>query len=139
MNNFSFDFFLKSVLQAYLNYPYLYLGGFHRPKGMYDFKDNSRLERLALLSIANCTLFIHAHDYITRNKSRISTPILATDITKLFDKNDHKLKAQGREGIILIAAKCAGMGITTDDDSVPNLIFPSHTEEMPSDSNGGIL
>ncbi len=139
MGSAPFNYFMQSMINACNDFPNLYLSGFHKQQNLYNYKTNSELEKLALVSIGNYKLFSYAHDYFTRNKNRISVPVPANIITKLFDKNDFQLRAEGKEGIILIAARCAGVGITTDKNSIPNLIYSIQVLVTPKKNDGGIL
>lgn len=130
---------MNSIIKAYNEFSNLYLGGFHKQQNLYDYKRDAKLERLALVSFGNYELFSYAYDYFTRNKNRILAPVPADVISKFFDKNDFQLYAKGKEGIILIAARCAGVGITTDKNSIPNLIYSIQILDTPNKDDAGII
>jgi len=124
MSKIPFNTFTTSMVTAHNQYPRLFLAGFQKPPTRLDrFYPYGQLERLALLSIANHKLYEFAYFYFDRNIERFSIPVPVQYVAGILNKLNPNIGAVGKEGVILVAAKAAGMGITTDENSMPNLIF----------------
>lgn len=133
------DYFERAITRATEKFEHLFIGGFHYKDYYWNKREQEELDRTALLSPTNYDLFKIAVPYFSNLKKTIRFPTYVSDIGKELDKLYPKLKASDKNGILIIAALCARIGVTTDLNKAPNIIFYDRTLDAPKEDDDGVL
>lgn len=133
------DYFERAITRATEKFENLYIDGFICKSRYWNKQEQQELDRTALLSPTNYELFKIAVPYFSNLKKTIRFPTPVENIAIELDKLYPKLKASDKKGILIIAALCARIGVTTDLNKAPNLIFYDRGLDTPNEDDAGII